>query len=220
MARLTPNSDLRDLPLYGQREAAHILGLSPSTLRGWASESTGGSLLRLPEGEGGRLSFNNLVEAYVLRSLRRKHAVTVPAIRRALDYAERELGVSRLLLRQELRWSGDLFWDELSTLINLSESGQLAMREVVDSYLNRVEWDEESNLPVRLFPRVISEPAARSVVIDPRVSFGQPTVAGIGVATAIIAQRFDAGESLDVLAADYSAPLDALKHALVYEGAG
>ena len=95
-------------------------------------------MLRTPDA-GGRLPFNNLVEAYILRSLTQKHAVTLDAVRRAVRYAEDGMGVARLLLRQELRWSGDLFWDELSDLVNLSQSGQLALRDVMASYLERVE---------------------------------------------------------------------------------
>jgi hypothetical protein len=42
------------------------------------------------------LSFWNLIEAHVLRALRTEHAVSVKALRKALDYAEKELGIERL----------------------------------------------------------------------------------------------------------------------------
>ena len=41
------------------------------------------------------------------------------------------------------------------------------------------------------------------IVIDPSVSFGRPTIIGTGVATAIVAERYKAGESVDELAEDY-----------------
>jgi uncharacterized protein (DUF433 family) len=43
----------------------------------------------------------------------------------------------------------------------------------------------------------------RVVVIDPSVSFGRPCLLGTSVATAVIAERFHAGESVIDLAKDY-----------------
>ena len=42
------------------------------------------------------LSFSNLIEAHVLRSLRTEHGVSVKALRSALDHAENALGINRL----------------------------------------------------------------------------------------------------------------------------
>lgn len=40
----------------------------------------------------------------------------------------------------------------------------------------------------------------KAVVIDPRISFGRPILAGSGIPTAIVAERYKAGESIDQLA--------------------
>jgi uncharacterized protein (DUF433 family) len=40
-------------------------------------------------------------------------------------------------------------------------------------------------------------------VIDPFISFGRPIVASTDIVTAIIAERYKAGESMDDLAEDY-----------------
>lgn len=213
--------DARDLPLYSQREVAHFIGVPASTIRTWMGAGAGTQpLIRPPEDGEGRLSFNNLVEAYVLHSLRKKHDVRMSAIRTAIAYSEREMDVDRLLLRRELRWSGDLFWDSLSDLVNLSRSGQLAMRSVVESYLERIAWDEATNLPIRLFPFVEANTGVRSIVIDPRISFGQPTLLGSGAPTSVIADRYDAGEDVAELALDYAVSPEAIKHALIYEAVG
>ena len=213
-------TDARERPLYGQREAASIVDVSPSTLRRWIGPSGNGPLIQVADPQGRRLSFNNVIEAYVLRSLQTKHSVSSAAVRQAVGYAERELGVDRLLLRQELRWSGDLFLDRLSDLVNLSRTGQFAMKEVLESYLNRVEWDDASDLPSRLFPRVPQAAAdTRSVVVDPRLAFGQPTVTGTGVGTSIIAQRINAGESFDDVARDYGIARRLVEEAVLYEEA-
>ena len=41
------------------------------------------------------------------------------------------------------------------------------------------------------------------VVIDPRISYGRPVLAGTGIPTAVVAERYKAGESIDELAEDY-----------------
>lgn len=43
----------------------------------------------------------------------------------------------------------------------------------------------------------------KTIVIDPQVSFGRPVLAGTGIPTAVIAERYIAGESVDDLADDY-----------------
>lgn len=175
-------------------------------------------VIHLPDADDGRLSFYNLIEAFVLRLIR-ENGVTMPAVRRAVTHAEREMNVDRLLIRKELRWEsrGHLFWDELSSLTNLSRSGQFAMRQLVRVYLHHVEWNEATGLPLRFFPTLPTRADAGAVVVDPRVSFGQPTVAGTGVGTAVVAQRINAGEEPEAVAADYGVDVEWLTEALVYE---
>ncbi len=52
------------------------------------------------------------------------------------------------------------------------------------------------------------------VTIDPRVSFGRPTLAESGVRTAIIVQRFRGGDSLQVLAHDYGRSIGEIEEAV------
>jgi len=216
------DTDPYDLPLYSQREAAHVVGASPSTLRSWVAPSPGAGspVIRLPRRSDGRLSFYNVIEAYVLNLIRQQHGVTMQKVRRAVAYAEKELGIDRLLIRRELRWEdrGSLFWERLSTLIDLSRSGQFAMRHIMHAHLHRIEWDDDSGLPRRFFPLIATGSDARGVVVDPKVGFGQPTVVGTGVGTAIVARRIDAGEDLEAVARDYHVDPDILADALVYEG--
>jgi uncharacterized protein (DUF433 family) len=167
------------------------------------------------------LSFSNLIEAHVLRSLRTEHGVSVKALRKAVDLAERQLGIDRLLLRPELRTSaGKVFLDRYGELIELSASGQLAMRRLFDEHLKRVEWDS-SKFPVRLFPFVSAAAPSeeRPIVIDPRIAFGRPVVERRSVSTAAIAERIDAGESVEDVAADYDLRPADIEQAALYERA-
>jgi hypothetical protein len=73
--------------------------------------------------EPAQLSFWNLVEAHVLRSFRADHGVSVKALSQALDYAEKELRIKRLLLRKEIcANAGQVLLDRYGQLIDLSAS--------------------------------------------------------------------------------------------------
>jgi uncharacterized protein (DUF433 family) len=148
------------------------------------------------------LSFWNLIEAHVLRALRTEHGVPVHAVRKALAVA------------------GKLFLERYGQLVELTASGQLAMWQVLEAHLKRVEWDKWQ-FPVRLypFPTVDMLQADRPIAIDPMVAFGRPIVVRRGITTAVIAERVDAGETIDVLAADYDLEPEDIKHAIVYEHA-
>ncbi len=220
----------RDLAAYTLAEATRYVRLPAATLRSWVLgrhyPTAGGSgefppLIRPASRRPPLLSFSNLIEAHVLRSLRTEHGVPVKALRSALTYAEKTLGIDRLLLRPELRANaGKVFLDRYGELIELTASGQFAMRRLFTEHLKRVEWDS-SRFPVRLYPflSAVTPSEARPIVIDPRIAFGRPVVLRKGISTSIIAERVDAGESMDNIAADYElGPLE-IEQAIVYERA-
>lgn len=219
-----------EIPAYGVSEAARYLRLAPATLRSWVRgraypRGTGKAffrpLIRLPEPDNGQLSFENLIEAHVLWGLRNRHNVPLKHVRIALKYAQRELGIERLLLHGDLRTSaGNVFLFKYGELLNLSKSGQMALRGLLEAHLKRVEWDD-SMLPVRLYP-FTGDPSAdgrRVIVIDPAVRFGRPIVQRVGVSTAVIADRIDAGEELDAIAQDYEITIEELQAAVLFEKA-
>jgi len=213
-----------EVPLYSFAEAARYLGIPDTTLRSWVS---GRKFPRVGEPgysppvikpaalEGSyRLSFNNLIEIYVLRALRTKHSVKLSAIRKALDYAEKQLRIRRLLIHPQLKTTGgDLFLEEYGQLISLNRSGQIAMKEILKNALERIEWEDE--FPARLFLPVREIPDRKSVSVDPLVRYGQPAVEG--VETKILAARVDAGEAPEDVAADYRIPYEAVIDAIVFE---
>ena len=188
---------------------------------------------RLPEGRSTRnlppadqpasrqplqLSFYNLIEAHVLRALRTEHGVAIAELRKAIAYAEKKLSIQRLLLSKELRThAGAVFLDRYVELINLSASGQLALRKLFEDHLRRVEWDEW-HFPVRLYPftATAAQTGDRSIAIDPKIAFGRPIVRRAGVSTAAIVDRIDAGETVAALAEDYDLTLEEIEQAVLY----
>ncbi len=217
-------------PRYSLAQAARYVQISPTTLRSWIVgrpyRTTGGSrffepLILKPVPDDPRLSFSNLIEAHVLRSLRTRHEVPMAAVRKALDYAESELKIERLLLSDELRAAaGMVFLERLDQLIDLGKSGQIVLKELLQAHLQRIERDLQG-LPLRLFPVIGPRGLAgpKIVGIDPRVSFGRPYIVGKGVRTSTIVERLDAGESREALTADYQLEDFEIDEAILYERA-
>ena len=228
--RSAKNIDLRNQPAYTLAEAARYLKVASATLRSWVVGRP------YPRGDGvahfqplirpasyppAMLSFWNLIEAHVLRSLRTDHGVSIKALREAVAYAEKTLKVESLLRSKELRTdAGRVFLDRYGELIELSASGQLAMRRIFDEHLKRVEWDEWQ-FPVRLYPFVSSEmqSSEKPIAIDAKIAFGRPVVLRMGISTATIAERIDAGEKVGELAADYGLSEAEIEQAVLYERA-
>ena len=229
-ARNSSAASPREQPAYTLAEAARYLKLPVATLRSWVvgrsyptAEGPGRfqPLIHPPRRKPPVLSFSNLIEAHVLRALRTDHGVSVKELRRALKYAEERLGVERLLLRRELCTDGgNLFLERYGQLINLSASGQLAMRKVFEQHLERVVWDVPQ-FPARLYPFLSSEGLGpdRPIAIDPQIAFGRPVVVRRGVSTHAIAERIDAGETVADLAADYDLSPTEIEEAVLYERA-
>ena len=222
--------DPRDTSAYTLIEAARYLKLPAATLRSWVvgrsypkAKGVGQfhPLIRPPSRQPPVLSFWNLIEAHVLRSLRTEHGVSLQDLRKALAFAERNLKIKRLLLNEGLRTeAGQVLLEQYGRLINLSASGQLAMRRMFDEHLKRVTWGE-FQVPIRLYPFLssASETAARPIAIDPLIAFGRPIVVRRGVSTQAIADRIDAGETVDQLASDYGLEPAEIEEAVLYERA-
>lgn len=222
--------DIRNQPAYGPAEAARYLRLPVATLRSWVAgrsypkgdaRATFHPLISPAAAQPLQLSFYNLVEAHVLRALRTDHGVALAELRAAMDYAQKKLQLPRLLLSPDLRThAGQVFLDRYAELINLSASGQLALRKLFEDHLQRVEWDEWQ-FPVRLYPYLqgTARSSERAIAIDPRVAFGRPVIRRLGISTAAIADRLDAGESVDALAEDYDLSRDEIEQAVLYSRA-
>ena len=227
-------NDPREIPAYSVSTAAYLLNLPPTTLQKWVSgrpsrASAEGApyvtpLIARPDGSSA-LSFFNLLECHTLSAFRRQNIS--PLNRRKAVETLREMfpDLTHPLLGLEFQTDGtSLFVQKWGALVNLSRGGQLAMRELIEVHLKRIELDE-SGLPVKLFP-FISNPGApieqlrhepRPVQIDAGISFGRPVLSGTGITTLSIAERFKAGESAESIADDYGRELSEIMQAVRYE---
>lgn len=218
-ARFYGSESPDDVPRYSVAEASRYLDVPYATVRSWFVGTTyrGGvfaPVIRGVDVSPPRLSFNNLIEVHVLRALRTHHGHNLRQIRAAIASAQTLAGVDRLLLSRELRTDGgaNLLLDEIWRLTNLTKSGQLGMRKILEAHLERIDRER-----MTLFPFVRTFAERRDIAINPTVSFGKPVVARRGISTAVIAKRLDAGETKESLAADYELDLTEIEMAAVYE---
>ncbi len=203
-------NDPRELPAYSISEAAHYLSVPASTIRYWSvGRASYEPLIDVPSSAPTLLSFLNLTELHVLAAIRREHEVKMPSVRKAIQYlvahAHGALGTRHPLISHDLETDGlDLFIERYGQLINISRAGQIAMRQVINAALRRIVRDG-SGVPIKLHPftRNAMEKTPAMIVIDPRLSAGRPVIAGTGLATQLIAERYKAGESITDLAQDY-----------------
>jgi hypothetical protein len=193
-ARLRPDpfrgQDPACLPRYTVANAARHLRLPLATVR---SRLAGGSepLVWIADPDTGMLSFQNLAELHVLGASRRGRRLTLPQLCQAVASLRDRWGVSHPLSSRRMLTGGvDLFLDECERLAGLPAPVRAELRQLLLTYLGRLEWDARGQ-PIRLFPftRDRIEESPRLVVIDPRVCFGEPCLAGAGVPTSIIARR-------------------------------
>lgn len=189
-------NNLREEPFYPVAEAARLLRVPGSTLRTWFDIK-----------DGRALNFFELLEGYTIQTLRTRHQMPMRKIRKAIDYLRNETGERYPLAKHDMGFETDgvhLFVTRMGKLVSASERGQLAWREVLQVFLERVDYDG-AGFALRFYPftRDHRTDGPKLVVIDPAVCFGRPSVAGRGISTAMVASRYKAGESMAELAEDY-----------------
>jgi uncharacterized protein (DUF433 family) len=219
--------DPRELPAYRVAEAAAYLQIPVSTLSSWVlgrpyatqrGPRRWKAIIELPDPSERALSFINLVEAHVLASIRRRHNVGFSAIRRALTFLREELPSPHPLADREFETDGaDLLIQAFERTINASQDGQVVMRDMIEQYLKRIDRDP-AGLAAKLYPfpgRAVTPD--KPIVIDPWVSFGRPILSGTGVRTSAIGDRFQGGDTVEVLSDDYGLSSTQVQEAIRWE---
>lgn len=223
------DDDIYNTPAYPVTDAARYLRIPVATLRSWLKgrsypTNTGQQafepLIQRPDSGLPQLSFTNLVEAHVLRIIRETHQVKLDKVRKALDYMNQQFDTAHPLVMKRFQTDGvDLFVDQMDRLVNVSRSGQLAMRETLKHLLTRVEWNAEG-IASRFFPVIewVPEPESDKLIfLDPSIQFGKPIIAKKGVPTAAIVSLIDAGDSIEDVADEFDCTLKQIKAAIQFE---
>jgi uncharacterized protein (DUF433 family) len=217
--------DPLEMPNYSPAEAARYFHIPPATVSYWTS---GPKPMVTLASEGPKmLSFKNLVEFYVLEGLRHIHGLKLRAIRTAVaelrDLMKHEASRHPLADHELRTLEGRyLVFVRNGTILNLTLHGQYEIPEWTTPYLKRVERDPQG-LAKKIFPftnkrqiHAQAEPP-RTIVIDPRICFGLPVLAGSRITTGFLASRYRGGDRPVDIARSYGRPMAEIKEAIEWE---
>jgi uncharacterized protein (DUF433 family) len=206
------------LPAYQVKDAARYARVSPQTVLNWQKNGLkAGSALSSRE-KGISLSYMQLVELAFVSALRGL-GVKLEDIRGARDYMAQKFNAEYPFAQLKFKTDGQDILMELprfergalkDKLIKVNKGGQTTWTEIIGDKFE--EFDYSKGLAVRWNPAGKNSP----IQIDPRVSFGAPAVGG--VATWAIKGRWEAGESVEDIAEDFSINTNYVSKALEFEG--
>ncbi|HEU5156179.1 MAG TPA: DUF433 domain-containing protein [Streptosporangiaceae bacterium] len=212
-------------PLYRKAEAARIIAVPSTTFRNWAvgyafKRLDGSEVVSQPivttvqpaTPQGLSVPFIGLAEAYIVAAFKQA-GVPMRRIRPAVLWLQEHIGLEQALASERLKTDGaEVLWDyghqsgdeadrQMVEGLVVVRSGQQVFRPVVSNYLQRVTYENG-------WTRVIELPTYQdvSVVVDPWLNGGQPTLAARGVRVADIVDRLAAGEDPVDVADDYDIP--------------
>jgi uncharacterized protein (DUF433 family) len=200
--------------IFTLHETAAYLGIPKSTVHWWARPPGAKHPLITcfpPRGRQATVPFIGFAEAFVLSSFRRA-GVPLQRIRPAVEVLTKGIGVEHALASKRLYTDGaEVLFDyatkhgerEVMDLV-VVRTQQRQFSEVVKGYLKRIHyggdgWADAVQLPT--YERA-------EVIVDPRVAFGLPLVVHGGARVEDLVDRFQAGDSVGDIAADFSVPSD------------
>ena len=206
---------------YSPTEAGRLLAIPPATIRHWLfgyRYDHHGPRKQPPlwtaqygaEQEDPLLGFRDLLEARIVRGLR-DVGLGLPTIRRCLEVARDLVGDDHPFSTSRFRTDGrTLFIERGGGVLDLKTRQHVFKRVIAPTFLD-LEFDDGAA------SRWWLNPKRKTLLIDPRRSFGQPIVAQTGVTTASLAQAVDAEGSIERVARLYELKPAVVRDALALE---
>jgi uncharacterized protein (DUF433 family) len=219
--------------IYTIPDVAQILKWPKSAVRRWVSGywkiENGQRIPRLSPiidegvwsvGESIALNFFALIEINTFMVLKNKFKISLQKIRRAHLDLGRRLKTPFPFAYHDILCDGRKILVELekekvsnSALMFLGESGQLALKDIIEPFCRRIDFDEKTQLAERLWPLGKN----RNVVVDPHHCFGRPTIKDTNIPTQVIASLARAGEKQEDISQIYEIKLQSVRDAIEFE---
>ena len=206
------------LPAYRVSDAAKYSGVPTQTVNYWCRlhPQICSELGRRRRGQG--LSYLELVEVAFVATFR-SLGISLQRIRRARAYASKMLESEYPFAERQWFSEGchvmlglrDLDSDAaIDDLLVADEHGQLTWQAMVGERFTQFDYDNGLALTWHV------QGKGGQVIIDPRISFGAPTVSGIP--TWVLKGRWEAGESISNIKGDYGLSEEEIEDGLQFEG--
>lgn len=215
---------------YTLSEAGRLLGsgVGPKTLRRWIHgyeyDHHGPQANQPPlwrsqyesvADEPALIGFRDLIEARIVRRLRQL-GIGLQTIRVCMARAREIIGDDHPFSSSGFRSDGKRIFLEITDnvdepkLVDLRHR-QMVFRKIVEPTFIDLDFNDEAAIRWWLLPH------KRTIVIDPTVAFGQPTIAGYGTRTSTIADAMRAEESIDKVARLYEIDRKLVRDAVAFE---
>lgn len=228
-AILDARSQLLGRGIYSISRAALLAGVSSGNARRWVlgystptGETHSGVIAPdLPSMDHHvSLSFLNLVELKLLARFKNE-GLSLQKVRKAVEYLQTMHDVAHPLAWSKLSTDGrDVFvWverghgDDVVIQATGRRIGNCVIEKVVQPYFHDIDFSRETNLAERWFPAGRDVP----IVVDPRVSFGEPVVEGTRIGTGLLYDRITAGDDIEMVAHWYSLQAEEVEEARKFE---
>jgi uncharacterized protein (DUF433 family) len=212
MAEPSGLSELLEEPMYTSAMAARLTKLSATRVRRWLKgyrfsyEARGGETRRVqmrpvverPVEKDSYASFLDLIDILFVKQFV-DHGVSLQRVRKALEEAQELLGGYHFAQRTFFTSGKSIYLqirDEADALLELLSGGQWVIAPFVKELATQVDFHDTSGLAERWYPM------GRNglIVLDPRVSFGTPTIVDRGVETANVFDLYAAeSENVDAV---------------------
>lgn len=194
-----------DTPNYEVGEAARYAHIHANTVTRWQRTAALGS-----RDSGKKLSYLQLIELAVAASCKAA-GMTLNDIRAARAYFAGAYQTKHPFATLKLQTDGvDLAIEAGAELLIGNRNGQYAWKRMIGERFR--QFDYEDGLATRWHPQGKQSP----VIIDPRVRFGAPHVAG--VPTWLLKDRWIAGEPIEEITEDLDLKTGQIEAALRFEG--
>ena len=213
---------------YTLPDAARLLELSLPRLRSWVRGALRGDpgkgvqTRRFPagsfdtHGDGGDRYFDflTLIEVFTIAQLR-KHGVKMATLRAGRAELAASYQTAHPFALKGLLTDGVRLLRELGNeaILEVGAGGQTAFADVIRPFCHRLDFDAESHLATRFYPAGED----KTIVVDPRHSFGRPVIVGTNITTESIACLRRAGERAADIADDYGVNLSQVDAAWDFE---
>ncbi len=226
------DSSLLGKGLYTIPEAARILQMRAETVRRWVTGYSFGRknhkhysppLIRLSTSSGVSevfLTFQNLIELLFIRLFHRE-GVSLYTIRAAASEAQRDFDSNHPFAVKQFDTDGKNIFATLefkdvegipkSKVLKDLKLSQMVIDEIARPYFKNLEYSDLG--VIRYYPLG----SDKSIVLDPKRSFGKPIDEASGVATYVLYQMARTGEAPRDIAKWYGVSEEAVSNAIEYE---
>lgn len=201
-----------------------MVGVGSPLIRGWLNgypNSGAGPVVKRDFGGTRAVSFLDLMELRFI-AVFRAQKVPMPTLRKAADQARRDWCVSHPLALSREKYVTDrrkIFAraakeNDDATTWDMT-TGQHEMWDTIEQTIEKgVVFDPSTYLARLWHPKQAEFP---TVVIDPRIAFGRPTIEGTRVPTAVLFRQWKAEGSKERVAKWFDLPTDVVATAIEYE---